>query len=355
MPVQPGGQLRETQMNRWVERWTRRNGWMNGREADGWYVLQQHKAMGQLNTQLSNKLLLAPHKDYCMPASYLLVSLPADQTSEDQITTQDETSEDQTSDQDQTTDLLAQQAALMMFLGEKVLTDRKEEDDDPNPAVLSPFIGSLEDREWQSVQDRMVELMSQTHLAQVSERIIRVVSQLLTPTLKVQLQPEDHPRVPTSEIKEEEHISRSSAVLRPVARDLQKYLEINEETLVRPLGSSASQLSVSMLGDVVKQLNQGLCVLAAQNQDNAETEGAEVTSAAMKLLAVAGETLAALKDEAVNWDQDVDVLSEKAAEEVMFAIADTMNSCQDEGRKSTRILRDLAAKISEQRSVSSHR
>ncbi|XP_018553824.1 uncharacterized protein LOC108898449 [Lates calcarifer] len=211
----------------------------------------------------------------------------------------------------------------------------------------------------------MVELVSnsntesQTHLAHMSERIIRVVSQLvlqlLTPTLKVQLQPEDHPRVLPCEIEEEEHISRSSAVLRPLARDLQRYLEINDETLVRSLGSSASQLSVSMLGDVVKQLNQGLCVLAAQSQDNAETEGAEGTSSAMKLLAVAGETLAALKDEAVKQDQDVDALSEKAAEEVMFAIADTMNSCQDKGRKSTRILRDLAAKVSELRSASSHR
>ncbi|GLD54982.1 uncharacterized protein AKAME5_000753500 [Lates japonicus] len=281
-----------------------------------------------------------------------------DQTSEDQITNQD-----QTSNQDQPTDLLTQQAALMLFLEEKVLTDLKEEED-PNPAMLSSFIGSLEDREWRSLQDRMVELISQTHLAQVSERIIRVVSQLvlqlLAPALKVQLQPEDHPpRVPPSEIEEDKHQSddsRPSAVLRPVARDLQKYLEINEETLVRSLGSSASQLSVrSMLGDVVKQLNQSLFLLAAQSQDNAESEGSEVTSAAMKLLAVAGETLAALKDEAVNQDQDIDAISEKATEEVMFAIADTMNSCQDQGRKSTRILQDLAAKISEQRSASSHR
>ncbi|GLD54881.1 uncharacterized protein AKAME5_000744400 [Lates japonicus] len=288
-----------------------------------------------------------------------------DQTSEDQITTQDGTTEDQTSIQDQTTDLLTQQAALMLFLEEKVLTDQKEEEDDLNPAVLSSFIGSLEDREWQSIQDRMVELVSnsnpesQTHLIHMSERIIRVVSQLvlqlLAPALKVQLQPEDHPSAPPSEIKNEEHLSRPSAILRPVTRELQKYMEINEETLVRSLGSSASQLSVSMLGDVVKQLNQGLCVLAAQSPDNTKTERSEVTSAAMKLLAVAGETLAALKDEAVNQNQDVDTLSEKATEEVMFAIAATMNSCQDEGRKSTRILRDLAAKISEQRSASSHR
>ncbi|XP_050925069.1 uncharacterized protein LOC127142018 [Lates calcarifer] len=286
-----------------------------------------------------------------------------DQTSENKIIDQEETSDqDRTSNQEQTTDLLTQQAALMLFLEEKVLFDCKEEEDLIS-AMLSSFIGSLEDREWQSLQDRMVEQMSQTHLAQVSERIIRVVSQLvlqlLTPALKVQFQPEDLPRAPPSEREEEEeeHQSdnndRSSAALRPVPGDQRKYLEVDEEALVRSLGSSASQLPVrSMLGDLVKQLNQGLCLLAAQSQDSAEAEGSEVTSAAMNFLALAGETLAHLKDE--DQDQDIDTISERATEEVMFAIADTMSSCQVEGRKSTRILRDLATKISEQRSASGH-
>ncbi|GLD52245.1 uncharacterized protein AKAME5_000517400 [Lates japonicus] len=267
-----------------------------------------------------------------------------DETSEDQTFKNQITAQDQTSNQDQTTDPLTQQAALMLFLEEKVLIDREEEEDLIS-AMLSSFIGSLEDNEWQSLQERMVAQMSQTHLAQASERIIRVVSQLvlqlLAPSLKVQFQPEDLPRASPSESEEEEE-----------EEHLQKYLQINKEALVRSLGSSASQLSARSMGDLVKQLNQGLCLLAAQSQDSAETEGSEVTPAVMKFLALAGETLAHLKDE--DQDQDVDTISKRATEEVMFAIADTMARCQVEGRKSRKILRDLATKISEQCSASAH-
>ncbi|GLD67898.1 uncharacterized protein AKAME5_001922200 [Lates japonicus] len=197
-----------------------------------------------------------------------------DQTSENQIIDQEETSEqDQTSNQDQTTDPLTQQAALMLFLEEKVLFDHEEED--LISAKLSSFIDSLEDREWQSLQDRMVEQMSQTHLAQVSERIIRVVSQLvlqlLAPALKVQFQPEDLLRAPPSEREEEEEEHQSD------------------------------------------------------NNDRQSGPGQR------------------------------DTMSRKeATEEVMFAIADTMSSCQVEGEKVNQDLRDLAAKISEQCSASSH-
>ncbi|GLD52224.1 uncharacterized protein AKAME5_000515300 [Lates japonicus] len=272
-----------------------------------------------------------------------------DETAEDQTVKNQITAQDQTSNQDQTTDLLTQQAALMLFLEEKVLIDCEEEEEDLISAMLLSFIGSLEDNEWQSLQERMVVQMSQTHLAQASERIIRVVSQLvlqlLAPSLKVQFQPEDLPRASPSESEEEEEEEEEH---------LRKYLRIDEEALVRSLGSSASQLSARSMGDLVKQLNQGLCLLAAQSQDSAETEGSEVTPAVMKFLALAGETLAHLRDEDQDQDQDVDTISKRATEEVMFAIADTMAMCQVEGRKSTKILRDLATKISEQCSASDH-
>lgn len=48
-----------------------------------------------------------------------------------------------------------------------------------------------------------------------------------------------------------------------------------------------------MLGDVVKELNQGLRTLAAERQDSTEAEGrSEVTSAATMLLTSAGKRLA---------------------------------------------------------------
>lgn len=59
--------------------------------------------------------------------------------------------------QDQTTDPLTRlppRAAVMWFLEEKVLSEWEAED--RSSTVLSSFISSLEDRERQSVQDRIL-------------------------------------------------------------------------------------------------------------------------------------------------------------------------------------------------------
>lgn len=143
---------------------------------------------------------------------------------------------------------------------------------------------------------------------------------------------------------------------RPVFEDpLQKCFEITEETLLELLGRSVSQPSVkSMLGDVVRQLNQGLCVLAAcpppaQSQDSPQaTRGSEVTSVAIKFLGLAGESLADVVDETAS--QDIDTFLQKATKEVMSAVADSMDGCQESERMSGRILRDIATKISDQSS-----
>ncbi|XP_071325983.1 uncharacterized protein [Trachinotus anak] len=231
-----------------------------------------------------------------------------------------------------------------------VLSDREEVN--LNSALLESYISSLEEQKWQRVQDRMVDPMSQTEMAQVSGRIIQVVSQLVLqlfdPAVKAQLRRDDQSRVSDSDSRSYSDTSSPSAVT-PV--DLQKYYEITKETLVQSLGSSASQPSVSsMLGDLAKQLNQGLCVLAAESQDSTGADGSEVKSAAMKALALAGETLAGVTDKTVA--QDVDALLETVTEEVMSAVADSMRSCQGKERKSARILRILASKITKRCSES---
>lgn len=52
-----------------------------------------------------------------------------------------------------------QPAGALWFLEEKVVSEQEEEKH-WSSSILSSFISSLEDREWQIIQDRMVEAVS---------------------------------------------------------------------------------------------------------------------------------------------------------------------------------------------------
>ncbi|XP_042274280.1 uncharacterized protein LOC121901517 isoform X1 [Thunnus maccoyii] len=266
-------------------------------------------------------------------------------------------------------------AAATTFLAEMVLSDEEEGEEEELLCsdILSSFINSLQDQQWERIRERMREPLTQAHMARVSRRIIRVVSelvfQLLVPALMVRLQTDDVSEASASKSSEQHHHSegeprskdsRSSPVMvRNLAEDpLKKYFRVSEENLAQALGSSASQSSArSMLVEVVQQVNQGLSVLAAYtppHESPAETRAepaqeqvAEVMSATMKSLGLAGEALA----EVASW-QDVDQFLEAAPGEVISALADSLAICQEKreaGVKTEsaagRILRHLAVKM----------
>lgn len=149
-------------------------------------------------------------------------------------------------------------------------------------------------------------------------------------------------------------------MVRPFVEDpLQKYFGVSEENLAQAaVGSSTSQSSArSMLVEVIQQVNQGLSVLAAytpplassaeMRAESTEEQVAEVMSATMKSLGLAGEALS----EVALWP-DVDTFLEMAPEQLITAIADSLDFCRDKreaGVKTEssagRILRHLAIKM----------
>ncbi|XP_044060753.1 uncharacterized protein LOC122880068 [Siniperca chuatsi] len=218
-------------------------------------------------------------------------------------------------------------AAALRFVAETVLSEREgeEEEEDFCADILFSFINSLEDRQWESIRDRMREPLTQAHLAKVSRRIIRVVSELVFQVVAPTLMVEDLSEASASKScklqshsKEETQSkdSRSSPVmLRPFVEDpLQKYSGVSKKSLDKLLGSSASQPSArSMLGEGVQQVNQ------------AQEQVAEVKFPITKSLRFADRVLAEVASL-----QDVEQFLEVAAEEVISALVKSLDYCQSQ-------------------------
>ncbi|XP_078116164.1 uncharacterized protein LOC144524063 isoform X2 [Sander vitreus] len=152
----------------------------------------------------------------------------------------------------------------------------------------------------------MREPLTQTHLAQVSTRIIGVVSELvsqvLVPALTVHLQIQDSSEASPS--KEEETPGKDRR--------------------------SASQMSAgSMLGEVAQQVDQG------------QEQAADVRSASKKSVSFVDGALF----ECGSW-QDIESFLDPATGEVMSAIVQSLDTCPEltEGPVS-RILKHIAMKI----------
>ncbi|XP_028446096.1 uncharacterized protein LOC114563428 [Perca flavescens] len=203
-------------------------------------------------------------------------------------------------------------AAALRFVAESVLSERKEEEEEEKDIcfnILSSFINSLDDRQWETIRDRMREPLTQVHLAQVSTRIIGVVSELvsqvLVPALTVHLQTQDPSEAsPSKSCKEEETQCKDR--------------------------SSASQMSAgSMLGEVAQQVDQG------------QEQAAEARSASKKSVRFVDGALCELG----SW-QDIESFLDPATGEVMSAIVQSLDTCPEltEGPVS-RLLKNIAMQI----------
>ncbi|XP_045886114.1 uncharacterized protein LOC123957402 [Micropterus dolomieu] len=229
-------------------------------------------------------------------------------------------------------------AAALRFVAETVLSEEEEdEEEDLCADILSCFINNLEDRQWESIRERMREPLTQAHLTQVSKRIIKVVSelvfQLLVPALVVRLQAEDFSEASTgkscklrSQSAEETQTkdSRSSPeMLRPFTEDpLQKYFGVNDDD--ESLGSSASQVSARSSPEVMQQVNQGLSVPAVYTPPIESSAQVSAEQAQEQSLRSAG---GALTEEA-SW-QDIEQFLEPATEEVITTLIKSLDSCQE--------------------------
>ncbi|XP_051274858.1 uncharacterized protein LOC127374000 [Dicentrarchus labrax] len=282
-------------------------------------------------------------------------------------------------------------AAALRYVAKTLLNEREregEEEEDLCSDFLSSFINTLEDRQWESIRERMRQPLTQTHLARVSRRIIRVVSelvfQLLVPALMDRLQAEDDFPVASrgsskscklhgSHSEEETQstdsrptshsdtpLNRSSPVMvRPFIEDpVQKSSGVNEESLAKSLGRSISQSSArSMPGKVEQQVNQsptglGACTPPLESHaevcaDQAQEQVAEVTSVTGKALSFVDGGFA----EVELW-QDVEQFLVPATEEVISAIIKSMDVCQEKieagaetEKTATKILKHLAIKM----------
>ncbi|KAK1904512.1 putative transcriptional regulatory protein [Dissostichus eleginoides] len=87
--------------------------------------------------------------------------------------------------------------AAIRFVAQRMLGDRKEEEEEEEEDLcfnkLFTFINSLQDKQWENLRSQMREPLTQVHLAQVSRRIVTVVSELVLQVLVLvlmdQLQP----------------------------------------------------------------------------------------------------------------------------------------------------------------------
>ncbi|KAK5896539.1 hypothetical protein CesoFtcFv8_009685 [Champsocephalus esox] len=108
--------------------------------------------------------------------------------------------------------------AAVRFVAQRMLGDRKEEEEEEEGDLcfnkLFTFISGLQDKQWENLRDQMREPLTQAHLAQVSRRIVTVVSELvlqvLVPVLMDQLQPGDPSEGPTCTSSVEEFLLESS-------------------------------------------------------------------------------------------------------------------------------------------------
>ncbi|XP_032383346.1 uncharacterized protein LOC116696442 [Etheostoma spectabile] len=201
-------------------------------------------------------------------------------------------------------------AAALRFVAESVLSERKEkEEEDICFNILSSYINSLDDRQWETIRDRMREPLTQAHLAQVSTRIIGVVSELvfqvLVPALTVNLQTQDSMTAsPSKSCKE-------------------------EETPCKHRRSPPIMPASSMLGEMAQQVDQD------------HEQAADVKSASKKSVSFVDEAVF----ESATW-QDIESFLDPATGEVMSAIVQSLDTCPEltEGPVS-RILKQIAMKI----------
>ncbi|XP_034738860.1 uncharacterized protein LOC117951317 [Etheostoma cragini] len=212
---------------------------------------------------------------------------------------------------DSTTPRNEDRAAALRFVAESVLSERKEKEEQEDICfnILSSFINSLDDRQWETIRDRMREPLTQAHLAQVSTRIIGVVSELvfqvLVPALTVNLQTHDSTMASPSKSSKE------------------------EETPCKHRRSPPIMPASSMLGEIPQQVDQD------------HEQAADVKSASKKSVSFVDEALF----ESATW-QDIESFLDPATGEVMSAIVQSLDTCPEltEGPVS-RILKQIALKI----------
>ncbi|XP_068570194.1 fap1 adhesin-like [Cebidichthys violaceus] len=124
-----------------------------------------------------------------------------------------------------------ERAAALQVVGKWMLSEEEKmevQEGDRCSNILASFIDSLDDRQWESIRERMRDPLSQAHLAQVSRRIVSVVSELvaqvLVPALKVHLKARDRPEASASKSSQEEETpskdSRSTPVMVPTMKAL---------------------------------------------------------------------------------------------------------------------------------------
>ncbi|XP_029283743.1 uncharacterized protein LOC115005911 [Cottoperca gobio] len=218
-------------------------------------------------------------------------------------------------------------AAAFRYVSERIQRDGTEEEEQEEDLcfdILSTFINSLGDQQWESIRERSREPLTQAHLAQVSRRIVRVVSELvlqvLVPALMSRLRAQDTSESSSSKSSKD---SGSSAVKgRPYIKE-----------------SSGSQSSDRcMLGKVVQP--ERLYALAAL-KCAAEVQSSSTNSSGSRARALA---------KVASW-HDIERFLDAATGEVMTVIIKSF-SCQERtaGAKRTdsaayKILKDVAIKM----------